>query len=53
MKPGPLNKLKTIKRALHSDRSDHIQQKNPEHVYLEFLTPLTPSVEKTVNLHGK
>jgi len=24
--------------------------KNPEHMYLKFLTPLTPSVEKIVNL---
>jgi hypothetical protein len=29
------------------------QHKNPEHTYLKFLTPLTPSVEKIVNLlHG-
>jgi hypothetical protein len=26
------------------------QQKNPEQIYLKFLTPTTPSVEKTVNL---
>jgi hypothetical protein len=26
--------------------------KNPEPLYLKFLTPLTPSVEKIVNLHG-
>jgi hypothetical protein len=28
------------------------QQKNPEHMYLKFLTPLTPLVEKIVNFHG-
>jgi len=26
--------------------------KNPEHMYLKFLTPLTPSVEKIVKFHG-
>jgi hypothetical protein len=29
-----------------------IQHKNPENMYLKFLTPITPSVEKTVNLCG-
>jgi len=28
------------------------QHKNPEHISLRFLTPLTISVEKIVNLHG-
>jgi hypothetical protein len=28
------------------------QHKNPEHIYLKFLTLLTPSVEKTVYFHG-
>ena len=28
------------------------QNKNPEHMYLKFLTPLKPSVEKSVNLNG-
>jgi hypothetical protein len=27
------------------------QHKNPEHMYLKFLKPLTPSVEKIGNLH--
>jgi hypothetical protein len=48
MKPGPFHKLKSIKRALI--RADIT--KNQEHVYLKFLTPLAPSVEKTVNLQG-
>jgi hypothetical protein len=29
-----------------------IQQQNPVHTYLKLLKPLTPSVEKTVNLHA-
>ena len=30
-----------------------MRHKNPEHMYLKFLIPVTPSVEKTVNLlHG-
>jgi len=29
-----------------------ILKKTPEHMYLKFLTPLTPSVEKIVNLYG-
>ena len=28
------------------------QNKNPEHMYLKFVTSLTLSVEKIVNLHG-
>jgi hypothetical protein len=28
------------------------QDKNPENTSLKFLTPLTTSVEKFVNLHG-
>jgi hypothetical protein len=28
------------------------KHKNPERMCLKFLTPLTPSVEKTVNLYG-
>jgi hypothetical protein len=28
------------------------QQKNPEHMYLKFLIPLTTSVEKIVDFHG-
>jgi len=27
--------------------------RNPEHIYLKFLTPLTPCVEKVVNFHGQ
>jgi hypothetical protein len=27
------------------------QHKNPEDTYLKFLTPLRPSMEKTMNLH--
>jgi len=27
------------------------QNKNPEYMYLNFFTPLAPSVEKIVNLH--
>jgi hypothetical protein len=26
--------------------------RNTEHTYSEFVTPLTPSVEKILNLHG-
>jgi hypothetical protein len=28
------------------------QHKNPEHMYLKFLMPLTLSLEKIVNLYG-
>jgi hypothetical protein len=30
----------------------HTLHKNPEHTYLKFLTPVTPSVEKIVKFHG-
>jgi hypothetical protein len=42
--------FKTIK-AINSDIRPQTQHKNPEHIYLKFLTPLTLSVEKTVNVH--
>jgi len=45
MKPGPIHKLKTIKKnhelRLLRPQTPH---KSPEHTYLKFLTPLTPSV---------
>ena len=52
-KTGPAHKLKTIKRTLNSDWSDHRQHKNPEDTYLKFLIPQAPSVEKIVNLHHR
>jgi len=53
IKRGPIYKLKTIKRAMKSDWPDHRHNtKKPEHTYLNFWTPLTPSVEKIVNLCG-
>ena len=27
--------------------------RNPEHIYLKLLTPLTPCVEKVMNFHGQ
>lgn len=39
-----LNKLRLVR--------PQTQQKELEHVYLQFLTTLTPAVETTVNLHG-
>jgi predicted ABC-type exoprotein transport system permease subunit len=38
------------KKAMNSD-IPHIQHKEPEHKYLIFLTPLTPSVKKNSFLH--
>jgi hypothetical protein len=36
-----------------SDQTTDTTHKNPEHTYINFLMPLTPSVEKIVNLlHG-
>ena len=47
MTPGPAHKNS---HELTTDQTTdrQTQQKNPEHAYLKFLTPLTPSVEKTV-----
>ena len=42
--------LITIK-AINSDIRPQTQHRNPEHIYLKFLTPLTLSVEKTVHVH--
>jgi hypothetical protein len=51
MEPGPSYKLKTI-RTMHSRLiKPQTQHKNPEHMYFQLLSPLTPSVEKTVNLY--
>jgi hypothetical protein len=46
MKPGPIHKLKTIKRAMNSltDQTTDMTQKSTTHV-LKFLIPLTSSVE--------
>jgi len=54
IKRGPIHKLKTIKRAMKSDWPDHRHntKRKPEHMYLKFWTPLTPSVEKIANLCG-
>jgi len=48
VKPGPIHKLKT-KKVPQTQTDQTKKKKNPECVYLKFLTP---SVEKTVNLHG-
>jgi len=50
---GPFHKLKIIKKN-HELKliRPQTQHKYPEHMYLKFLTPLTPSVEKIVKLHG-
>ena len=45
--------LKNHKKAMNSDQSDHRHNtKIQDTRILQFLTPLTPSVEKTVNLYG-
>jgi hypothetical protein len=53
IKPGPIHKLKNVKRAMNSliDQTTDMTQKSTTHV-LKFLTPLTSSVEKTVILMG-
>jgi hypothetical protein len=47
-------KIKTHKKS-HKLRVIRTQtwHKGPEHMYLIFLTPLTPSVEETVNLQHR
>ena len=52
IKPGPIHKLR--KKGGHEVRliRPWMQHKNPGCMYLKFLTPLTPSVEKTVNPMG-
>jgi len=53
IKPGPIHKLKTIKRSMNPRLiRPQTQHKNPENTYLKFLTPLLPSVEKNMNLHA-
>jgi hypothetical protein len=54
MKRGPSHKLKTIKKGpqTQTDQTTDTTKKNPEHMYLIFVTPLTPSVQKIVFLHG-
>jgi len=58
MKPGSIQKLKTVKRATNSDCSYHRHNTKIQsmciyiYIYIEFLTPLTPFVEKIVDLHG-
>ena len=47
--PQIKNQEKSLELRLIRPQTKH---KNPEHMYLKFLTPLKPSVEKTVNLHG-
>jgi hypothetical protein len=50
MKPQIENHKNSYELRLIRPQTQH---KNPEHMYLKFLTPVTPSVEKTVNLlHG-
>jgi hypothetical protein len=53
IKPGTIHKLKTINgcNELRQIRPQ-TQHKNLEHTYFKFLTPLTPSVEKIMNLCG-
>jgi hypothetical protein len=53
------NKTQTNPQIKNYEKSDEIklirpqiQHKNPGYKYLQFVTPQTPSVEKTVNLHG-
>jgi hypothetical protein len=45
-------KLKTIKIHELWLIRPQTQHKNPGHIYLKFLTLLTPPVEKIVNLYG-
>jgi len=53
MNPGPVRKLKTTRGTINSDSADHRQNtKIQKHLYLKFITTLTPSVNKTVNLNG-
>jgi hypothetical protein len=51
IKPEPIHRLTTTKTAKNSDQTrPHTQHTEPEHMYLKLRTPLTPSVEKIVNL---
>jgi len=47
--PQIKNHTKSHELRLIRPQTQHTYLK---HTYLKFLTPLTPSVEKTVNLHG-
>jgi hypothetical protein len=53
IKPGPINKLKTIKTAMNSCDQITEMTKISRLLVLKFLTPLTLSVEKIVKLHGQ
>ena len=47
-----IHKLKTIKRVMNSDWLDHRQHENSVNMYIKFLGPLTPYVDKIVKFHG-
>jgi hypothetical protein len=49
IKPGPTHKLK----AMNSFDQNIDTTQNPEYTYLKLLIPLTPSVEKTMNIHHR
>jgi len=48
---SPQSKNHKNSHELKSDQATDKTQKSRTHVFI-FLTPLTPPVEKTVNLHG-
>jgi hypothetical protein len=43
---------KNHKKSLEFRHISPQTQQNPEHMHLKFLIPLTPSIDKIVNLHG-
>jgi hypothetical protein len=53
IKSWPHQQLKNHRNSheLKTDQTTDMTEKSKTHVF-KFLTPLTPTVEKTVNLHG-
>jgi hypothetical protein len=50
---GPIQKLKPPKKSYELRLiRPQTQHKNPGHMYLKFITPLTPYMEKIVKYHG-
>jgi len=52
IQPGPINKLKTVKRAMNSDWSNYSHDNKIQTYASKFSTPQTACVEKIVKLHG-
>jgi hypothetical protein len=53
MEPGLAHKLRTINRIMNLDWSDHRHNTKIEDMYLKFLIPQAPYVEKIMNLHHR